>query len=47
MPSPMLKVMAHAVSHQSGYVASITRRQAEMATLLWDLSKTALALKTR
>lgn len=33
----------HAVSRQSGYVASITRRRADLARWLWDLSKTPLA----
>ena len=32
----------HTASRQNGYVASITRRLAELAGLLWDLSKTAL-----
>jgi hypothetical protein len=29
----------------SGYTASITRRRAELARLLWDLSKTALSVR--
>jgi len=38
----MAEVIPHAVSRQSGYVASITRRRAELASLLWDLSKIPL-----
>jgi len=39
MTCGMVEVIPHAVSRQSGYVASITRRRAELARLLWDLSK--------
>ena len=42
---PIAEAISHAVSRQSGYVASITRRPAELARLLWDLSKTALSIR--
>ena len=43
---PMVELIPHAVSRQSGYVASITRLRAELARWLWDLSKTALTAPT-
>ena len=39
----MVEVMLHAMSRQSGYVASIRRRRAELAGRFWDLSKTPLS----
>ena len=41
---PKAEVILHAVSPQRGYVASITRRRAELVRLLWDLSKTPLGI---
>ena len=40
---PMVEVIPYGVHRQSGYVASITRRRAELAGLLWVLSKTTLS----
>jgi hypothetical protein len=41
----VVEVIPHVVRRQNGYVASITRRRAELARLLWVLSKIPLLIR--